>query len=88
MEKQKNQKIRVGIVTSNKMDKTVTVVVESLVLHARIKKYHKRRTKFKAHDQTNRCVIGDVVEMVESRPLSKTKRWAVRKVVKKAEEII
>ncbi|MCP5468511.1 MAG: 30S ribosomal protein S17 [Deltaproteobacteria bacterium] len=87
MEKQKNQKVKVGTVVSDKMDKTVTVTVESLVLHSRIKKYHKRRTKFKAHDQSNRCSIGDLVEVVESRPLSKTKRWSVRKIIKKAEEI-
>lgn len=78
------RKSKIGTVVSNKMDKTVTVTVERLVLHPVFKKYHKRRSKFKAHDEKNQCQIGDQVEIIESRPLSKTKRWSVQSIVKKA----
>jgi small subunit ribosomal protein S17 len=85
-ELKRNRKSKVGTVVSNKMTKTVTVVVERLVLNPVFKKYHKKRSKFKAHDEKQQCGIGDVVEIVETRPLSKTKRWTVRKVVEKATE--
>lgn len=80
----KHRKTKTGRVLSDKMDKTVSVAVERLVKHPHFKKYYKRRTKFKAHDEKNQCKVGDFVEIIESRPLSKTKRWAVRKVLEKA----
>jgi small subunit ribosomal protein S17 len=83
-EKIHHRKTKIGTVVSDKMTKTVTVQVERLVLHETFKKYHKRRKKFKAHDEKNQCRIGDVVEIIESRPQSKTKRWAVRKIIQKA----
>jgi small subunit ribosomal protein S17 len=87
VETKHNRKTKVGTVVSNKMDKTVTVVVDRLVLHPVFKKYHKRRTKFMAHDEKNRCNLGDVVEIIETRPLSKRKRWTVQTVVKKGAEL-
>jgi small subunit ribosomal protein S17 len=74
----------IGTVTSNKADKTVTVLVERLVKHRLYLKYVKRRTKFAAHDNLNDCRIGDKVLISESRPISKTKRWRVVKIVEKA----
>jgi small subunit ribosomal protein S17 len=74
----------VGTVVSNKMDKTVTVQVERLVKHRLYKKYVRRRSKFSAHDAQNSCQIGDKVIITESRPLSRTKRWRVSKIVEKA----
>ncbi len=74
----------VGVVVSNKMQKTVVVAVERLVKHPMYLKYIKRQTKFTAHDETNSCQIGDKVVITESRPLSRTKRWRVSKIVEKA----
>ena len=74
----------VGIVVSDRMNKTVTVAVERLVKHRMYQKYVKRQTKFAAHDETNNCQIGDTVQITESRPLSRTKRWRVSKIVEKA----
>ena len=73
-----------GTVISNKMDKTVVVQVERLVKHPLYKKYIRRRNKFRAHDKDNACQIGDRVTLIESRPLSKTKRWRVGEIVQKA----
>jgi small subunit ribosomal protein S17 len=73
-----------GIIVSNKMDKTVVVQVERLVKHPLYKKYIRRRNKFMAHDTDNACQIGDRVEITESRPLSKTKRWRVSRILEKA----
>ncbi|MGD8834570.1 MAG: 30S ribosomal protein S17 [Desulfobacteraceae bacterium] len=73
-----------GIIVSNKMDRTVVVQSERLVKHPLYKKYIRRRNKFLAHDQDNACQIGDRVEISESRPLSKTKRWRVIRVIEKA----
>jgi small subunit ribosomal protein S17 len=73
-----------GVIVSNKMDKTVVVQVERLVKHPLYKKYIRRRNKFMAHDKDNICQIGDQVEITESRPLSKTKRWRVSRVLQKA----
>jgi small subunit ribosomal protein S17 len=73
-----------GTVISNKADKTVTVLVERLVKHQMYHKYIRRRTKFAAHDSRNDCQIGDKVLMTETRPISKTKRWRVIKIVEKA----
>ena len=77
-------KSREGVVVSNKMDKTVVVLVERLVQHAKYKKHLRRRRKLKAHDEQNRCGIGDRVLIAETRPLSRDKRWAVRAVLEKA----
>ena len=74
----------IGQVVSDKMDKTVTVLVERLVKHRLYLKYIRRKTKFAAHDETNACVIGDKVEIIESRPLSKNKKWRVSKIIQKA----
>lgn len=74
----------VGTIISNKMEKTVVVQVERLVKHPLYKKYIRRRNKFKAHDTGNECQIGDRVLITESRPLSKTKRWRVSRVLEKA----
>ena len=74
----------IGTVTSNKADKTVTVLVERLVKHRLYLKYVRRRTKFAAHDDFNDCRIGDKVLISESRPISKSKRWRVVKIVEKA----
>jgi small subunit ribosomal protein S17 len=73
-----------GIIVSNKMDKTVVVQVERLVKHPLYKKFIRRRNKFKAHDKDNACRIGDRVEISESRPLSKTKRWRVVRIIERA----
>ena len=78
-----NRKTRVGVVVSDKMDKTVVVAVERLIKHPLYKKYIKRTSKFKAHDEENRCDIGDKVKIMETRPLSKTKRWRVVEIVEK-----
>ena len=73
-----------GTVVSNKADKTVTVLVERLVKHKMYHKIMKRRSQFAAHDDRNDCQIGDKVLISESRPLSKSKRWRVIKIVEKA----
>ena len=74
----------VGIVVSDKMEKTIIVNIERLVKHRLYKKYVKRRVRFAAHDENNNCKIGDKVVITESRPLSKTKRWRVSQIVEKA----
>jgi len=74
----------IGVVVSNRMNKTVVVAVERLVKHRMYQKYVKRQTKFSAHDESNSCQIGDTVLITESRPLSRTKRWRVSKIVEKA----
>ncbi|MFM7735179.1 MAG: 30S ribosomal protein S17 [Alphaproteobacteria bacterium] len=79
-----HRKERTGVVLSNKMDKTVVVVVERLVKHPKYKKYLRARKKYKAHDERNVCGVGDQVTIVETRPVSKEKRWAVRTILKKA----
>ncbi|MBN2309657.1 MAG: 30S ribosomal protein S17 [Candidatus Hydrogenedentes bacterium] len=78
-------KERVGIVTSTAMDKTITVSVERLVQHRLYKKSIKRTKKLKAHDSGNTCQVGDVVRIRETRPLSKTKRWRLVEIVKRAD---
>ena len=79
-----NRKVRTGTVVSDKMDKTVVVAVETLVTHPLYRKQLKRTTKFKAHDENNECGQGDVVKIMETRPLSKDKRWRVINIVEKA----
>ncbi len=78
------RKVRTGRVISNKMDKTVVVAVESRVRHPLYGKIMRRTTKFKAHDEQNTCGEGDTVEIMETRPLSKEKRWRVVRIVEKA----
>lgn len=85
MENQRgNRSTRTGIVVSDKMDKTVVVRVDQLVKHRTYKKFIKRTVNCKAHDENNSCGVGDKVLIVESRPLSKDKRWRVREVLEKA----
>ena len=78
------RKERQGVVVSDKMDKTVVVLVERLVQHPVYRKYIRQRKKYKAHDPENRCHIGDQVAIVETRPLSREKRWLVRSILKQA----
>jgi small subunit ribosomal protein S17 len=78
-----NRKTRVGVVVSDKMEKTVVVQVDSLVKHPIYKKYIKRKVTCKAHDEANNCSVGDKVLIVETRPISKDKRWSVREVLEK-----
>jgi len=79
------RQVKIGRVVSNKMDKTVVVTVATTATHRLYHRTMKRTKKFHAHDEENRCKVGDVVEIVSSRPLSKTKRWRVREIVKRAE---
>ena len=79
-----NRKVKVGRVVSDKMDKTITVAVETFVSHPLYKKSLKRTTKFKAHDENNDCGIGDTVKIMETRPLSKDKRWRLVDIIEKA----
>lgn len=76
-----SRKTRIGIVTSDKMNKTIVVQVEQLVKHKLYKKYINRRSKFKAHDEKNECKIGDRVKIMETRPLSKEKCWRLVKIL-------
>ncbi|PLX18800.1 MAG: 30S ribosomal protein S17 [Candidatus Muiribacterium halophilum] len=85
MENRGNRKERVGVVVSNKMDKTVVVSVESKFRHPIYGKVVRRSKKYKAHDEENACGIGDTIKMMETRPLSKEKRWRVTEILKKAE---
>lgn len=78
------KKVYTGTVISDKMDKTITVTVTNLVQHRRYRKTVKRVTKFKAHDPENRARVGDTVKIIESRPLSASKRWTVLDIVEKA----
>ena len=78
------RKVREGLVVSDKMDKTVVVAVEDRVKHALYGKIIRRTTKYKAHDEANECGIGDRVRLMETRPLSATKRWRVIEVLEKA----
>ena len=77
------RKTKLGVVSSNRMDKTITVNVERKVKHPLYGKFVKKTTKFHAHDEKNECSIGDTVKIMESRPLSKTKRWRLVEVVEK-----
>lgn len=84
MSERKLRKTRVGKVVSNKMDKTIVVAIEDNVMHPLYKKIIKRTVKFKAHDENNECNIGDKVEIMETRPLSKDKRWRLVRVIEQA----
>jgi small subunit ribosomal protein S17 len=77
------RKTRVGKVTSNRMDKTIVVAIEDHVKHPLYKKIVKRTYKLKAHDEKNECSIGDTVKVMETRPLSKEKRWRLVEIVEK-----
>ena len=81
------RKTRIGRVVSNKMDKTVTVAVETPRRHPLYKKTIKRMVKYKAHDESNECGPGDVVRIIETRPLSKYKRWRVAEIITKGEVV-
>ncbi len=83
MEARNLRKTRIGVVTSNKMTKTITVEVERKVKHPIYGKFVKKSTRFHAHDDKDECSIGDVVRIMETRPLSKTKRWRLVEVVEK-----
>jgi len=83
-EKQRNRKTLVGTVVSNKMEKTIVVRIERRKLHPLYKKYITRSKKIKAHDKGNLCRIGDLVKVIESRPLSKEKRWCLLEILEKA----
>lgn len=78
------RKTRIGVVRGSKMDKTITVAVERRVKHPIYGKFVKKTTKFHAHDEKNECTVGDVVRIMETRPMSKTKRWRLVEVVEKA----
>ena len=78
------RKSRTGIVVSNKMDKTIVVAVRDNVVHPMYGKIIKRTLKVHAHDENNECGIGDIVNIMETRPLSKTKRWRVVSIIEKA----
>lgn len=85
MELERNlRKERVGVVRSNKMEKTIVVAVERKVKHAMYGKFLKRTTTFAAHDEKNECNIGDTVRIMETRPLSKSKRWRLVEIVERA----
>ena len=81
MEERGIKKRLVGEVTSNKMDKTVVVSIERIFKHPQYKKYLKKIKKIKAHDEKNKCNIGDRVEIIESKPISKEKKWRVSKIL-------
>jgi len=83
MEARNLRKTRIGVVSSNKMDKTITVAVERKVQPPIYGKFVKKTTKFHAHDDKNECSIGDTVRIMETRPFSKTKRWRLVEVIEK-----
>ncbi len=76
-----NRRIQTGIVVSDKMDKTVVVRIDRLVKHQLYNKYIKRSVKYKVHDELNECKTGDKVQIIESRPLSRDKRWTLRQIL-------
>jgi len=81
---QKNKKTRIGIVTSTKMDKSITVSIERKLRHPIYGKFVKKTKKFVAHDELNDCNEGDLVKIIESRPLSKRKRWRLTEIIERA----
>ena len=84
MEERNLRKTRVGVVVSDKMDKTIVVAVKDSVQHPLYKKIVGRTYKLKAHDENNQCGIGDTVKVMETRPLSKDKRWRLTQIIEKA----
>ncbi|MDD3766346.1 MAG: 30S ribosomal protein S17 [Eubacteriales bacterium] len=85
MSERNNRKVRVGKVVSDKMDKTIVVAIEDSIKHPLYKKVIKRTYKLKAHDENNECAVGDKVKVMETRPLSKDKRWRLVQIVEKAQ---
>lgn len=83
-QKRAARKVKDGVVVSNKMDKTVAVVVQETKTHPQYRKFIRRQSRFMAHDETNECGIGDRVRITETRPLSKEKRWRVSTILEKA----
>lgn len=83
--KREPRKIRVGTVVSDKMQKTVVVQIERLVKHPVYKRYVRRRKRFKVHDEKNECHLGDVISFMETRPLSKEKRWRLLEIIERAQ---
>ncbi len=83
METRNLRKERIGIVVSNKMDKTIVVAVQQKKKHPKYGKFVKTTTKFYAHDEKNECSVGDLIQIMETRPLSKSKRWRLVKIVEK-----
>jgi small subunit ribosomal protein S17 len=84
MEKRNLRKDRIGIVTSDKMQKSIVVAVERKVKHPKYGKFVKKTTKFVAHDENNDCNIGDTVRIMETRPLSKSKNWRLVEIIERA----
>ena len=80
----RRRQTKIGIVVSNKMQKTIVVEVERLVMHPLYQKYLRRRSRFMAHDEKNECKVGDRVQVQETRPLSRHKRWIVKSIVERA----
>ncbi len=84
MTERKIRKTKVGVVTSTKMDKSITVSIERRLRHTKYEKFVKKTNKFMAHDERNECTVGDTVRIMETRPLSKNKRWRLVEIVEKA----
>ena len=84
MENRNLRKEKIGVVTSNKMNKSIVVAVERMVKHAKYGKFIKRTTKFSAHDENNTCNIGDTVRIMETKPISKNKCWRLVDIVERA----
>ncbi len=83
MSERGNRKTQIGIVVSDRMQKTVVVRVSHLVKHTAYNKYIKRSVKYKAHDESNTCKVGDKVQIIETRPLSKDKRWMIKQILER-----
>lgn len=84
MQERNLRKQRIGVVVSNKMDKSITVAIQRRLRHPIYGKYVKKTSKFMAHDENNECSIGDTVRIMETRPLSRNKRWRMVEIVEKA----
>ncbi|MFZ5946985.1 MAG: 30S ribosomal protein S17 [Stygiobacter sp.] len=84
METRSLRKTRIGVVVSNKMQKSIIVAIERKVAHPIYKKYFKKTTKLVAHDEKNECQVGDLVKIMETRPLSKRKNWRLVEIIEKA----
>lgn len=84
MAEQGNKRTIKGIVTSDKMDKTIVVKAERLVKHSVFQKYVRKHVKYKAHDEQNQCKVGDTVLIIEARPMSKDKRWRMLEILERA----
>lgn len=84
IEKRSLRKEKIGVVTSNKMQKSIVVIVERKVMHEKYHKFVKKTSKFVAHDEKNECNIGDTVRIMETRPLSKSKCWRLVEIIERA----